>query len=518
MRFSSLSFFLILAFHNYNVTMDYNNRLLLEARYNPQKVSDLIKYNGVPADLTDPSTGNTPLHVAAEYGKADIISCLVAHGAQLEHKNKKGYIPLHLAVVNGNYACVKTLLDYGSTANVRAKNKNTPLHCAVARGDKDLVKLLLDYGANPNAPDKKGSTPFYKAAASNYFDIVRLLETGRNNSMTKSLSSLIQHNNKKYYLLKHSIYFSEHEYNINRIFIAVKEKKHSEISQLLNCQIPINIRDSNGNTPLHYAVANSDFFTICSLLKAGADPTIWNNEGLNPIQYIFKTGTNLNEIVRFFIQISSVTSLQLFKAVRKSQRSSAEILLKYASTPFVENNTSNNNSIAPKSPIYSRDPSGNNLLHIAALGDSPRLVKILINNYKLDPRTKNYSRMSAINFAANRKKNIASPASVTIYDSLNKAAISLYEKEDMLLYKKLKSKVDEYEKCCICKEIITEKSRVSLSPCNHNNICKECARINFFPDDKDEKHYQYRQCCPLCRKKVDLDDLEKKLSRSPNMN
>ena len=45
----------------------------------------------------------------------------------------------------------------------------------------------------------------------------------------------------------------------------------------------MNIRDNEGNTPLHVACRESDMDTVKCLLEDGSDRTILNNNGESPI-------------------------------------------------------------------------------------------------------------------------------------------------------------------------------------------------------------------------------------------
>lgn len=67
---------------------------------------------------------------------------------------------------------------------------------------------------------------------------------------------------------------------------AAVEAKKVEMSQfLLSRHAPINIRDSDGNTPLHLATKANHIALIKLLLDNGADPTIMNNQHLTPKEY-----------------------------------------------------------------------------------------------------------------------------------------------------------------------------------------------------------------------------------------
>ncbi len=105
---------------------------------------DLARYK-------DPSTGGTPLHVAAENGHADIVAVLLAHKAEVNARNNLGQTPLHKA------ACYRKL----ATGNVLHLGGPTQ---AEKHMHRDVAALLLAHKAHVNVKDKDGKTPLTCAA------------------------------------------------------------------------------------------------------------------------------------------------------------------------------------------------------------------------------------------------------------------------------------------------------------------------------------------------------------------
>lgn len=100
----------------------------------------------------------TPLHVAAQYGRLDIVKLLIESGAKVKARDQDGYIPLHLAARSGNADVVKVLIEGGSDANSKGKWGSTPLHLAAEYKHLNVVKLLIEEcGADINQVDSKGN-------------------------------------------------------------------------------------------------------------------------------------------------------------------------------------------------------------------------------------------------------------------------------------------------------------------------------------------------------------------------
>lgn len=66
------------------------------------------------------------------------------------------------------------------------------------------------------------------------------------------------------------------------IFQASKMGRRDEVEILLNSGIDANVKDENGNTPLHYAAINNYVLLSQLLLDYGADPRIDNQAGQTP--------------------------------------------------------------------------------------------------------------------------------------------------------------------------------------------------------------------------------------------
>ena len=118
-------------------------------------------------------TGNTPLFGAAAAG-LDSTLLLLDHGADPNIPSQNGTTPLMAA---RSPEVVWVLVAKGARVNARSKRGETALAAAAGRGDDDSVKLLLSKGAEVNAADYRGYTPLMHAAQydRDAVDVVRLL-------------------------------------------------------------------------------------------------------------------------------------------------------------------------------------------------------------------------------------------------------------------------------------------------------------------------------------------------------
>jgi len=100
--------------------------------------------------------GQTALHMASMNGKVDIISILIARGAQVDAVDDQGITPLMLAAKDGQLDAVKALLAQGAKIEAQNKMGENALHIAGAHGKKDVVTELLERGANIRATTNNG--------------------------------------------------------------------------------------------------------------------------------------------------------------------------------------------------------------------------------------------------------------------------------------------------------------------------------------------------------------------------
>lgn len=86
-----------------------------------------------------------------------------------------GFSPLNLACEMADVRMVELLLRHTVDVDAPSRHGWTPLHAAVGHPGDELVLMLLRAGANPNAPSEAGYTALHRAAAKGRADLVRLL-------------------------------------------------------------------------------------------------------------------------------------------------------------------------------------------------------------------------------------------------------------------------------------------------------------------------------------------------------
>lgn len=149
-------------------------------------------------DLSDASTGWTPLHFACTTRDVSCLKILLQHSFIQENINmavgsKVGVTTaLHLAVRYQLHETVLLLtsafptITYPSKSFWKLENKidvslvsgwgETPLHTAVRQRDWDMIQILINAGANMSAVDKDGLSAYDVAKSLGFKRLVDLFE------------------------------------------------------------------------------------------------------------------------------------------------------------------------------------------------------------------------------------------------------------------------------------------------------------------------------------------------------
>jgi len=221
-------------------------RLLLESRANTEITNNL---------------NQTPLHVAAEWGRSDVLPFLLDAHADIDARNHVGKTPLCLAAGAGHLECVRLLLE--RHANVEHSDNDlhcTPLFLASQQGHTDIVELLLDAHANVHSATTDGRTPLWTAAFRGHLEIVRLLLRGKPNVnvQARGVSS-----GEEGTIFRDLIWYVWHGFV--RLAYVYSDTWHQHES-----------RYRDGWTPLMVAAARDYENVVELLLEAGADPNLRN--------------------------------------------------------------------------------------------------------------------------------------------------------------------------------------------------------------------------------------------------
>ena len=284
---------------------------------NVELVGKLISF-GVSVHQVD-NDGHTPLHYACKGDHVRIVEKYVelASGPNLKVQDQNGYTPLHYACRNGNLRCVECLTDVNkdpyqlfqvkskdgfSPLAIKEKQGGTILYRACQKKDKKLLHKLAGV-INPYAEDADGYTLFMYVAmyVKNKQDCLYILQAcvkvyqGDINFRHKSSQKTALHlacesGNLPFIdqILKCGALVNlKDNKECTPLLVAFRNLKHlSSLSEfnlldLVNLLIAkhcdVKVKDTLGNTALHYAAECDQSSVPLALISAGSDITYKNN-------------------------------------------------------------------------------------------------------------------------------------------------------------------------------------------------------------------------------------------------
>lgn len=252
--------------------------------------------------------GHSPLHTAtklgamasttsAQSGKTylDIIQILLAcSGTCISEPTSYGWTALHLA--HHHPVLVKLLVDGGANIMATTPQGWTALALSAKGGYLKSIQFLLDAEPQINHQDKDGFTPLHWAAQNGHSEVVdKLLHKGANPMLKiqAAAESIYPCDGTAFHLAYTNGQFSALGLLLRRtlgsdpsklIFRAI-EHGQTELARALTLYqwsgrtYLINTRDKYGRTALFYAVAWGHKEIAASLLSAGADTGVQDNDG-----------------------------------------------------------------------------------------------------------------------------------------------------------------------------------------------------------------------------------------------
>ena len=104
---------------------------------------------GVDVNAKD-DVGQTPLHLAAEYGQKEVAVLLITNGADVNAKTQIGVTALHGAATQGYSKIIELLISKGADANAKVASGShkgkTPLDAAKETNHPETADLLRKLG------------------------------------------------------------------------------------------------------------------------------------------------------------------------------------------------------------------------------------------------------------------------------------------------------------------------------------------------------------------------------------
>lgn len=205
--------------------------------------------------------GWTALMAAVTFGHVELVSLLLAKGADPQVKLEDGSTTLYQAAQNGNKRIVEELLAAGAKVDERTRQGRTALIRFAWMGQPELVKLMLAAGADATVRDEDGDTAFDFAAR--YGDDKTL------NALIQTVSDINVTNGA----------------GITPLMEAAWNPNGAVIQTLLAAGANLNAQDKDGETALMFAARYVFEPNVRTLLKAGANPNLRDHNGWTALMH-----------------------------------------------------------------------------------------------------------------------------------------------------------------------------------------------------------------------------------------
>ena len=220
--------------------------------------------------------GNTPLLVAAYAAQSQVVTWLMAHGANPREQNKDGNSAMTLAVGSGSWLVVKALIEAGVTLVEPVGKPGAALHVAAQFGKTNLIKPMVEAGAKVDHA-VNGFTPMMWAVVYKQQEVVAaLLDYGTDPNLA-----------------------SAEVKGLPPLLLAALAGNRPAVELLLARGADIERRNPQGGTALRSAADAGHIEIVKLLLDKGAKASVRDTFGRTPLDYAREKGHA--EIVKLLI-------------------------------------------------------------------------------------------------------------------------------------------------------------------------------------------------------------------------
>ncbi|NOR63205.1 MAG: hypothetical protein GQ535_12025 [Rhodobacteraceae bacterium] len=235
--------------------------------------------------------GTTPLHFAAIVGYTDIISTLIASGANPDVLDQYDKTPLMNALNSETPATVQAFIDAGVSLDFGSPLGYVLKSCA-CMNSTELVQMLLDGGADIAAPDMYGDHPVFLAAGwSGPAELSAILAARTEWQRAHPAQFLDVQNWRSHTALT----------------IAARWGNTENVRILLTSGADLHLQDTFGNSALHLAARWGRPELVQLLIEAGLDAAVTNTEGQSPFFFAKDNPRLKGADVLIFLQLAEIT-------------------------------------------------------------------------------------------------------------------------------------------------------------------------------------------------------------------
>jgi ankyrin repeat protein len=330
--------------------------------------------------------GLSALYIAALHGHDDLCAELVALGADVNAAMSDGATSLLAATFSGNEAlAVRFVTQFGARVNATNRSGAAPIHGAALLAQQTLLQTLIEHGADVNTRDVSNITALHGAAVHLNVDVCReLLRRGARRSIATIdghtplhfacvndkgdpsviINALLDANAA----LSGAIDINARDQSGRTpLHLCVQRGFNESISLLLRRGADATVVDGAGYTPLFSAFPLRDSYAIKAFLEAGAPGiNVGNSDGETPLHWAAVNGfPELTErLLNHSANVNHVDK-QGMSALHKAAHNGFEDVLRVL--------------FAHGADTLATDARGRSLLHHGAMGGSRLAVLMALS-------------------------------------------------------------------------------------------------------------------------------------------
>jgi uncharacterized protein len=259
----------------------------------PLTLGDLVrqgKRESVLAAITSPDVdvnakapdGSTALMWAVFNVDRELVQALLKAGAKANITNTYGATALTEAIKVEDIELVRTLLDAGANVNSPNLDNQTALMLAVSMGSQEIAKLLVERRADVNVVETfRGQNALMWAAGGNQPEIVDLLlaHGAKNVNMRAKADDWARQMTSE----PRAQFGSRQTGGLTALLYATRSGCLRCVQSLVKAGADISMPNPDGVTPLLNALDNKRWDIAMFLLDKGANAHTWDMSGRTPI-------------------------------------------------------------------------------------------------------------------------------------------------------------------------------------------------------------------------------------------